>query len=68
MCTGRPPHSPDLTAPDFLLWGYIKSIVYINRLQTLEDLKTTIREEIALTIVVILRKIMLHGARLKYSW
>jgi hypothetical protein len=23
-----PPHSPDVTFPDFFLWGYVKDIVY----------------------------------------
>ncbi|KAM8701433.1 hypothetical protein ACLKA7_005505 [Drosophila subpalustris] len=27
----RPPHSPDLTPPDFFLWGYLKSKVYVNK-------------------------------------
>ncbi|XP_045504404.1 uncharacterized protein LOC123701036 [Colias croceus] len=42
-----PPRSPDLTPPDFFLWGYLKSNVYENSPQTLNDLKTNIREKIA---------------------
>lgn len=26
-----PPHSPDLTPPDFFLWGYLKLKVYIDK-------------------------------------
>ena len=41
-----PPRSPDLSLPDFFLWGYLKERVYINNLQTLEDLKQNIRRVI----------------------
>ncbi|CAI6353063.1 unnamed protein product [Macrosiphum euphorbiae] len=37
-----PPRSPDLTACDFFLWGYIKSRVYQTPLRTLDDLKQDI--------------------------
>ncbi|KAI8123095.1 hypothetical protein CVS40_6188 [Lucilia cuprina] len=40
-----PPRSPDLTAPDFFLWGYLKSKVYANKPETLEQLKQNIRDE-----------------------
>jgi len=42
-----PPRSPDMTVPDFFLWGYLKSRVYQTRPQDLEDLKARIRQEIA---------------------
>ena len=42
-----PPRSPDLTAPDFFLWGCLKSKVYSNRPADLHTLKENIREEIA---------------------
>jgi len=42
-----PPRSPDLTAPDFFLWGYLKSKVYSNRPTDLHTLKENIWEEIA---------------------
>jgi len=42
-----PPRSPDLTAPDLFLWGYLKIKVYSNRPTDLHTLKETIREEIA---------------------
>ena len=41
-----PPRSPDLTAPDFFLWGYLKSKVYSNRPTVLHALKEIIRDEI----------------------
>ncbi|KAJ4445889.1 hypothetical protein ANN_12575 [Periplaneta americana] len=41
-----PPRSPDLTTPDFFLWGYLKDRVYATRPQTLEDLKHNITQEI----------------------
>jgi hypothetical protein len=37
-----PPCSPDLTPPDFYLWGAAKSAVYCDRLHMLNELKTAI--------------------------
>jgi hypothetical protein len=37
-----PPRSPDLTPPDFYLWGAAKSAVYRDRPRTLNELKTSI--------------------------
>lgn len=42
-----PARSPDLTPCDFFLWGYLKSIVYNDRPQTLLHLKNNIRNAIA---------------------
>ena len=42
-----PPHSPDLSACDFFLWGYLKLKVYVRKPRTVDDLKVSIREEIA---------------------
>lgn len=39
------PHSPDLSATDFFLWGYLKDGVYAGRPRTITELKETIREE-----------------------
>ena len=36
------PHSPDLSPPDFYLWGYLKDRVYGNNPQTIPDLKAAI--------------------------
>lgn len=38
-----PPRSPDLTSPDFFLWGYLKNTVYQTAPTTAEDLKDRIR-------------------------
>ena len=40
-----PARSPDLTVPDFFLWGFLKSRVYVNKPETLESLKENIRQE-----------------------
>ena len=42
----RPPRSPDLTAPDFFLWGYLKSKVYSRCPVDLNALKHTIWDKI----------------------
>jgi hypothetical protein len=42
-----PPRLMDLTAPDFFLWGYLKSKVYSTRPTDLHVLKENIWEEIA---------------------
>ncbi|GFU14436.1 uncharacterized protein TNCV_328971 [Trichonephila clavipes] len=36
-----PPRSCDLTPLDYFLWGYVKSLVYADKPQTLDHLKTT---------------------------
>jgi len=41
-----PPRSPDLSPPDFLLWGAMKNLVYSNNSHTTDDLKTAITEYI----------------------
>ena len=43
-----PPRSPDLSACDFFLWGYLKSKVCVRKPRTVDDLKVSIREEIAI--------------------
>ena len=40
-----PPRSPDLTPPDFFLWGYLKDKVYAQRPQTIDELKEIIVAE-----------------------
>ena len=40
-----PPRSPDLTPPDFYLWGYLKSKVYARTPETIPQLKKIIEEE-----------------------
>lgn len=41
-----PPRSPDLTAPDYFLWGYLKGKVYGNKPTTIQVLKDNIIQEI----------------------
>jgi Helix-turn-helix domain (DUF4817) len=41
-----PPRSPDLSACDFFLWGYLKSKVYVNAPNSLQDLRRNIEREI----------------------
>ncbi|GFT86302.1 transposable element Tc3 transposase [Trichonephila clavipes] len=42
-----PPRSCDLTPLDYFLWGYVKSLVYADKRQTLDHLKDNIRRVIA---------------------
>ena len=39
------PHSPDLSPPDFFLWGYLKDRVYAGKPRTITELKEAISEE-----------------------
>lgn len=41
-----PPRSPDLTAPDFFLWGHLKAEVYRTPLASIAQLKRRIRKSI----------------------
>ena len=38
-----PPRSPDLTSPDFYLWGYLKDVVYSRSPTTRDDMKVCVR-------------------------
>ncbi|GFY21680.1 uncharacterized protein TNCV_1168241 [Trichonephila clavipes] len=42
-----PPRSCDLTPLDYFLWGYVKSLVYADKPQTLDHLQDSIRRVIA---------------------
>ncbi|GFX33469.1 uncharacterized protein TNCV_1006301 [Trichonephila clavipes] len=42
-----PPRSCDLTPLDYFLWGYVRSLVYADKLQTLDHLEDNIRRVIA---------------------
>ncbi|GFT32605.1 uncharacterized protein TNCV_3145531 [Trichonephila clavipes] len=42
-----PPRSCDLTPLDYFLWGYVKSLVYADKPQTLDHLEENIRRVIA---------------------
>lgn len=41
-----PSRSPDLSPLDFWLWGYLKSRIYLNAPETIDQLKASIRSEI----------------------
>lgn len=55
-----PARSPDIAIPDFFLWGYLKSKVYVNKPRNLEDLKTNIRNEINAIPRQILNAVMMN--------
>ena len=60
------PHSPDLSPPDFFLWGYLKDKVYANKPRTISQLKVNIREEIRAIQRPVCKSVMLNFAmRLK---
>jgi transposase len=42
-----PARSPDLTPPDFFLWGYLKNIVYMDKPSTLAELRSRIEQACA---------------------
>ncbi|GFX51114.1 transposable element Tc3 transposase [Trichonephila clavipes] len=42
-----PPRSCDLTPLDYFLWGYVESLVYVDKPQTLDHLEDNIRRVIA---------------------
>jgi len=48
--------SPDLTPPDYFLWGYLKGRVYQNKPRTIDALKANITEEIQAVTVEILAR------------
>lgn len=53
-----PPRSPDLTPPDFFLWGHLKSRVYLEKPKDTEELKSAIQREIAGIKTSTLRKVI----------
>ena len=42
-----PPRSPDLSPPDFFLWGSLKGKAYANKPRTIQELENNIRRESA---------------------
>ena len=60
------PYSPDLSPPDFFLWGYLKDKVYGNKPRTISELKENIREEIRGIPRAVCQSVMLNfSMRLK---
>ncbi|GFW60531.1 transposable element Tc3 transposase [Trichonephila clavipes] len=53
-----PPRSCDLTPLDYFLWGYVKSLVYADKPQTLDHLEDNIRRVIADTLPQMLEKVI----------
>ena len=41
-----PARSPDLTVPDFFLWGFLKDRVFRRRIMTIQELKQAIVDEV----------------------
>ena len=42
-----PAWSPDLTVPNFFLWGFLKDRVFRRRIVTIQELKQAIVDEVA---------------------
>ncbi|GFV97989.1 putative LOC100569746 [Trichonephila clavipes] len=53
-----PPRSCDLTPLDYFLWGYVKSLVYADKPQTLDHLEDNIRRVIAYIRPQMLEKVI----------
>ncbi|GFW13046.1 transposable element Tc3 transposase [Trichonephila clavipes] len=53
-----PPRSCDLTPLDYFLWGYVKSLVYVDKPQTLDHLEDNIRRVIAIIRPQMLEKVI----------
>ncbi|GFV51852.1 transposable element Tc3 transposase [Trichonephila clavipes] len=53
-----PPKSCDLTPLDYFLWGYVKSLVYADKPQTLDHLEENIRRVIAYIRPQMLEKVI----------
>ncbi|GFS87729.1 uncharacterized protein TNCV_4213631 [Trichonephila clavipes] len=62
-----PPRSCDLSPLDYFLWGYVKSLVYADKPQTLDHLENNIRHVIADIQPQMLEKVIENWkTRLKY--
>ncbi|CAK1601525.1 unnamed protein product [Parnassius mnemosyne] len=53
-----PPRSPDLSTPDFFLWGFLKNKVYSNKPRTITALKANIRVEMAAISTATCRRVI----------
>ena len=58
-----PPSSPDLTPPDYFLWGYLKGRVYQNKPRPIDALKANIAEEIQAVTADVLARTFQNMAR-----
>lgn len=60
------PHSPDLSPPDYFLWGFLKDKVYADKPRTIAELKKKIEEECNAISSITCKKVMNNFcARLK---
>jgi hypothetical protein len=57
------PRSPDLTPPDYFLWGYLEGRVYQNKPRTIDALKANITEEIQAVTADVLARTFQNMAR-----
>ncbi len=65
-----PARSPDLTPLDFFLWGYVKDMVYVTPVPSLEDLKdriTTACASITAEMLADVRQTLMKRIRLCYA-
>jgi len=53
-----PAHSPDLSACDYFLWGFLKSRVFISKPRTEAELKQSINEEISVILEQVTSQVM----------
>ena len=53
-----PPNSPDLSPPDFFLWGFLKDKVYSTKPRNILELKKRITDEIRAIKPAVLRDVM----------
>ena len=51
-----PPRSPDLSPLDFFLWGYIKNIVYAEKIRNIQQLQERITSAIETVIRDMIQK------------
>ena len=58
-----PPRSPDLTPPDYFLWGYLKGRVYQNKPRNIDALKANITKEIQAVTADVLARTFQNMAR-----
>jgi len=52
-----PARSPDLTVPDFFLWGFLKDRVFRRRIMTIQELKQAIVDEVAAIVEDLRRRV-----------
>lgn len=58
-----PPCSPDLTSPDFYLWGYLKNVIFQQRPTTRADMQDRIRQACAAIPRLTLKNTVRHFQR-----